>query len=87
MSEPISVTERLLLDRKIRHGGHAVLRWCASNTIIYHDTGGRRRFDKKKSGEKIDLAVAMVMGVWHAVGTEDGAESFYDVHKLEFSKE
>lgn len=86
MNEPISITERLLLDRKIRHGGHAVLRWCASNAIVYNDTGGRRRFDKKRSGEKIDLAVAMVMGVWHAVGTDDESESFYNIHDLEFSK-
>ena len=83
MGGPISETERLLLDRKVRHGGHEVLRWCESNTIVYQDAGGRRRFDKKKSHEKIDLAVAMVMGVWHAVSLDEVGESFYDTNSVE----
>ncbi len=83
MNEPISETERLLLDRKIRHDGHEVLRWCAANTIVYQDTGGRRRFDKKKATEKIDLAVAMVMGVWHALEAEAKGKSYYEDHDFE----
>jgi phage terminase large subunit-like protein len=86
MGGPISETERLLLDRKIRHGNHEVLRSCASNTIVYQDAGGRRRFDKRKSTEKIDLAVAMVMGVWHAVQAEAVGESFYETHGLEVAR-
>lgn len=61
MNDPIKQTEKLLLDRKLRHGGHEPLAWCVSNCVLYKDTGGRVRFDKKKAGEKIDLAVAATM--------------------------
>ena len=47
MNEPIGVTEKLVMDGKLRHGGHKVLRWCVSNCVIYQDTGGRRRFNKR----------------------------------------
>ena len=83
MNEPISETERLLLDRKMRHGGHDVLRWCASNAIVYQDSGGRRRFDKKKSGDKIDLVVGMAMGVWHAMAVTAKGPSYYEDNELE----
>lgn len=85
MEEPISETERLLLDRKIRHGNDEVLRWCASNAQVYLDSGGRRRFDKKKTGEKIDAAVAMVMGVWHALEAKARGKSYYEDHYFEVS--
>jgi phage terminase large subunit-like protein len=67
MNEPIGAVEKIILDRKLRHGGNPVLRWCVSNCSIYTDTGGRRRFNKKLAREKIDLAVAMVMAVGAAV--------------------
>ena len=67
MNEPINVTEKAVLDGDLRHGGHEVLRWCVSNVKVFTDTGGRRRFDKKKTTEKIDLAVGTVMAVYRAV--------------------
>ena len=45
------------------------------------DTGGRRRFNKRRSREKIDLAVASVMAVGRAVGPATGppkGTSIYD---------
>ena len=66
MNEPIGTTEKLILDRKLRHGNNPALRWCVANCLVYSDTGGRRRFDKKNQREKIDLAVAMVMAVGRA---------------------
>lgn len=69
MNDPIGATEKLILDGKLRHGNHPVLRWCVSNAIIYNDTGGRRRFNKKAIREKIDMAVAMVMAVGQAVAS------------------
>ena len=81
MNEPIAATEKLILDKKLRHGGHPVLRWCVSNAVLYTDTGGRRRFNKRRSREKIDLAVAMVMAVGRALGPATGpgtGGSIYD---------
>lgn len=67
MNDSIAMTKKAILDKKLRHGGHEPLRWCVSNVKVYTDTGGRRRFDKKKSSEKIDLAVALAMGVGTAL--------------------
>ncbi|MGA2035863.1 MAG: terminase TerL endonuclease subunit [Thermoguttaceae bacterium] len=81
MNEPILATEKLILDRKLRHGGHRALRWCVANAVIYTDTGGRRRFNKRRSREKIDLAVAAVMAVGCAAsgaGAEPAGASIYD---------
>jgi len=83
MDEPIAETERLLLDRKISHGGHEVLRWCASNTQVSLNSTGHRHFDKKRSSEKIDLTVAMVMGVWHAIAVGAIGASYYEDHDFE----
>ncbi len=81
MNDPILAAEKLILDKKLRHGGHAVLRWCVSNAVLYTDTGGRRRFNKRRSREKIDLAVAGVMAIGRAVGPAIGppkGTSIYD---------
>ncbi len=80
MNEPINATQKLILDKKLRHGGHAVLRWCVANAVLYQDTGGRSRFNKRRSREKIDLAVAMVMAVGRAVAGQEptGGGSIYD---------
>jgi phage terminase large subunit-like protein len=69
MNEPIVTTEKAILDRRLRHGGNRVMAWCLSNIRVYQDTGGRRRFDKKKSRDRIDLPVAMVMAVWYSLET------------------
>lgn len=82
MAEPICRTQQLLLDGKLRHGGHKPLRWCVSNVIVWTDTGGRERFDKQKSREKIDCAVAMVMAVGLAGSCEDEV-SFYENNEIE----
>ena len=73
MNDPIGLTEKLLLDKRLRHGGHQPLAWCVGNVIVWTDTGGRRRFDKKKGREKIDLAVALVMAVSDAMQLRGGA--------------
>ncbi len=80
MNEPIGVTEKLVMDGKLRHGGHKVLRWCVSNCVIYQDTGGRRRFNKRAIREKIDVAVAAVMAVGRAMAkpVQQYARSIFD---------
>jgi phage terminase large subunit-like protein len=78
MNDPIGLTEKAVLDGKLRHGGHKVLRWCVSNVVVYTDTGGRRRFDKKNAREKIDLAVAAVMAAGNALGGPPPTDSVYN---------
>ena len=88
MNEPIGLTEKLIIDGRLRHGGHKVLRWCVSNCVIYQDTGGRRRFNKRLIREKIDLAVAAVMAVGRAMAKTGPvyARSIFDADVAEQSK-
>lgn len=65
--------EELVYGFKLRHGGNPVLRWCAANTALLHDTNGNFRPDKKKSNAngRIDGIVATVMALSRSVCYED----------------
>lgn len=86
MNAPCKTVERLVLDKKLRHGGHPVLRWCVSNCAVRLDPAGNIKLDKEKSGEKIDAAVAMVMAVGRAVVCRD-AESVYETRGMLYAGE
>jgi len=53
----------LVLSRKIRHGGHPVLRWNADNLVVRMDPAGNLKPDKEKSTQKIDGMVALIMAI------------------------
>ena len=61
LSPPSKELHRLVLDEKLRHGGHPVLRWMMENVYIDNDAVGNLRPNKKKSAEKIDGVVATIM--------------------------
>ena len=54
MSAPTSELLRLVKAGKLIHGGHPVLRWCASNLAVATDPAGNLKPDKSKSSERID---------------------------------
>ena len=56
-------TERYYLTGKMRHGGDAVLNWCASNVVPRTDENMNMAPDKKKSADKIDDACALFMAI------------------------
>ena len=56
-------TERLYLRGDLRHGGDAVLNWCASNVVPRRDENMNMAPDKKRSADKIDDACALFMAV------------------------
>jgi phage terminase large subunit-like protein len=63
MSAAVDVVERLVVQKKLRHGAHPVLTMCALNAVISRDPAGGRKFDKAKSTGRIDALVAMAMGL------------------------
>lgn len=69
MSPAIKETEILIRNRKIRHGGHPVLRWMFSNVALKKDANDNLALDKGRSGDRIDGATSLVMGVGRAVIT------------------
>ena len=61
MSPPTKELMKLVLEEKIAHGGHPVLRWMMDNIFIRTDPAGNIKADKEKSTEKIDGAIATIM--------------------------
>lgn len=70
MAPAVDKLERLVAERKLRHGGNPVLNMCAANAVIERDPSGNRKLTKSKSVGKIDglVALAMALGV---MGFED----------------
>jgi phage terminase large subunit-like protein len=60
LSEPTKRLEAAVLDGKLRHGGHAILDWCAANTAVQADHQGNIKPSKAKSTERIDGIAALV---------------------------
>ena len=85
MSPPTKELMKLVLEQKIAHGGHPVLRWMMDNIFIRTDPAGNIKPDKEKSTEKIDGAVATIMALDRAIrcGNDNGA-SVYDSRGLLF---
>lgn len=78
MSPPTKELMKIVLEKRIAHGGHPVLRWMMDNIFIRTDPAGNIKADKEKSTEKIDGAVAMIMGLDRALRGGMGGESIYD---------
>ena len=79
MSPPTKELMKLVLEKKIAHGGHPVLRWNVDNISIRSDPAGNIKADKEKSTEKIDGAIATIMALDRAIrcGNDEGG-SVYD---------
>jgi len=67
MSGPSKGFETLVREGKLRHGGHPVLRWCVGNTVIEEDGQKNIKPSKKRSTERIDVAVALIMALGRAM--------------------
>jgi phage terminase large subunit-like protein len=70
MSPPTKELMKLVLEKRIVHGGHPVLSWMMDNIHIRTDPAGNIKPDKEKSTEKIDGAVAMIMALDRAIRNE-----------------
>jgi phage terminase large subunit-like protein len=82
LSAPTKELEKLILSGQVRHGGHPVLRWMAGNVAVEQDPAGNVKPSKKKSTERIDGVVALVMALDRAIRTEH-ATSVYDADDAE----
>ncbi len=85
MSPPTKELMKLVLEGKLAHSGHPVLRWMMDNVCARTDPAGNVKMDKEKSTEKIDGAVATVMALDRAIRCgNDNSESVYDNRGLIF---
>lgn len=67
MSAPMKEFHKLILERKLGHGGQPVLRWMADNVVAKQDPAGNIKPDKGRSRAKIDGIVATIMGLDRAL--------------------
>jgi phage terminase large subunit-like protein len=68
-NEPTREVIELLRRRKLRHGNHPVLTWCADNLETYEDVQGNVRPTKPSSNSpfKIDGMAALIMAIGRAL--------------------
>lgn len=80
MSPPTKELMKLVLEKKLAHGGNIPLRWMMDNVYVRTDPAGNIKMDKEKSTERIDGAVALVMALDRAIrcGGGNSCESVYN---------
>ncbi len=85
MSPPTKELMNLTLEKKIAHGGNPVLNWMMDNVFVETDAAGNIKPSKKKSAEKIDGVVALVMALDRAIRVGNvSTASVYDERGLIF---
>ena len=84
MSPPTKELMRLVLEHRLVHGGHPVLRWNMDNAFVRTDPAGNLKIDKQKSTEKVDGAVALVMALDRAMKNQNSGGSVYDERDMIF---
>ncbi len=82
MSPPAKELERAIAAGEISAGKNPVLRWMVSNVSIEMDAAGNIKPSKKKSTERIDGIVAMVMGIGRASLSGGDLSSAYEARGL-----
>ena len=78
MSPPTKEFYKLLMEGRIIHGGHPVMRWMAGNVVVDTDPAGNIKPTKAKSPEKIDGIVAAIMALDRCTRNEGQQGSVYD---------
>ena len=75
MSAPMKQLETLLRAKKIAVGLNPVLRWNAHNLVASTGAADNVKPDKKRSTEKIDSMVALIMGLARATLPRPGGRA------------
>ncbi len=78
-NEPINWIERNAMMGKIDHNNNPVLEWMVGNVELLIDSNGNKKFNKKKSREKIDGMVAFGMSVGEMLDLYTDVEESFEV--------
>ncbi|MGH8117329.1 MAG: terminase large subunit [Rhodanobacteraceae bacterium] len=76
--------ERLYRGGLLVHDGDPVLQWCASNLVVRYDVNMNMAPDKRRSPEKIDDMVAMLMAIGVSGSANDKPDSVYESRGIRF---
>ncbi len=77
LSEPTKELIRLVLTRKLQHTSPPPMRWMIDNLMGEHDVMGNVKPSKKKSTEKIDGIVSLIMALGRAIVRPKEEEGAY----------
>src|SRR5699024_10953490 len=80
MSPALLMLETILLQGKMRHGGHPVLTMCAANAVSQSDPAGNRKLAKDRSSGRIDAMVALAMAIGAAADQEPVEQKTYGIY-------
>jgi phage terminase large subunit-like protein len=81
-SPAMKETERLIYERRLRHGGNLLLRHAVQSLAVVQDAAGNVKPDRDRSTGFIDPWVALVMAV-DAWTRDAGGVSIYEERGLE----
>lgn len=80
MNMPSKQFEVLVVERKLAHGNHPIMRWMVSNAVLQTNAVEDIKPSKEKSRDKIDGVVAAIMALGRATarGNEKQGPSVYE---------
>jgi phage terminase large subunit-like protein len=76
--------DRMISGRKLRHGGHPILKWHASNAVVRTDENDNVMLSKKKSRKPIDGLAALVNAIAASMAGGGQRRSVYEDEGLMF---
>jgi phage terminase large subunit-like protein len=79
MTAPTRELEKLIVSRKLAHGGNPVPRWMAANVAVAQDPAGNLEPAKDKSTERIDGIVAAIMAIRRAMLAQEEPQPEYSM--------
>lgn len=78
MSEPMKLVDALIKDGRFHHNGDPVLAWMFSNVVAHYDVKDNVYPRKQRRQNKIDGAVAVIMGLNRIIADRAAGASVYD---------
>jgi len=82
LNSPSKMLEVLILKHMINHGGHPVLRWCVSNVAADEDKSERIMPSKKRSTQRIDCIVAIIIAMCLQMLAEEISDALYETQGI-----
>jgi phage terminase large subunit-like protein len=82
MAAPTKELEVLVNRGELQHDGNPVARWNAGNCVVEMDAAGNIKPSKRRSAEKIDGMVSLLMGLGRAMVREQPKKSVYEERGL-----
>jgi phage terminase large subunit-like protein len=81
---PLKEIERLVLARRLGHGGNPMARWHASNAVVTIDKNGNYSLTKKMSRSKIDMITALAGAMFCAMRPrKPKPTNYYETHQFQ----